>query len=181
MFIDITVEFKALVKDLTSRSEELGLVIPVKEKTRILGSGDSLPRQAEIIVKTVTSLSELLQQNKDAYLENLAVPGATSAMSDADRNQVFVTLKRAEAYLCTFREQPVSEGIQICIRTLYFNKKNCDINEWAGSAVKRKPNDIIIQIDAGADNIAKQCRSLIFKYQDELLKMTMADSAKVVF
>ena len=67
MFIDITVEFKALVKDLTSRSEELGLVIPVKEKTRILGSGDSLPRQAEIIVKTVTSLSELLQQNKDAY------------------------------------------------------------------------------------------------------------------
>ena len=92
MFVDITVEFKALVKDLTSRSEELGLVIPVKDKTRILGSGDSLPRQAEIIVKTVTSLSELLQQNKDAYLENLAVPGATSAMSDADRNQVFVTL-----------------------------------------------------------------------------------------
>merc|ERR1712029_143462 len=30
----------------------------------------------------------------------------------------------------------------------------------------------------GADNIAKQCRSLILKYQDELLKMTMADSAK---
>ena len=60
-------------------------------------------------------------------------------------------------------------------------KKNCDINEWAGSAVKRKPNDIIIQIDAGADNIAKQCRSLILKYQDELCKMTMADSAKVEF
>ena len=63
---------------------------------------------------------------------------------------------------------------------LYFNK-NCDLNEWASSAVKRKPNDIIIQIDAGADNIAKQCRSLILKYQDELLKMTIADSAKVVF
>merc|ERR1712130_650707 len=96
-----------------------GLVIPVKDKTRILSSSDSLPRQAEVIVKTVTSLSEL-QQNKDAYLENLALPGAAGAMSDADRNQ----------------------------------------------------------IDAGADNIAKQCRSLILKYQDDVSNMSLVDSAQ---
>jgi len=120
MYVDITLEFRALVKDLASRSGELGLVIPVKDKTRILSSSDSLPRQAEVIVKTVTSLSELLQQNKDAYLENLAVPGAAGAMSDADRNQ----------------------------------------------------------IDAGADNIAKQCRSLILKYQDDVSNMSLVDSAQ---
>ena len=28
-------------------------------------------------------------------------------------------LKGAEANLCTFREKPVSEGIQICFRILY--------------------------------------------------------------
>ena len=31
-----------------------------------------------------------------------------------------IKINGAEANLYTFREQPVSEGIQICFRTLYF-------------------------------------------------------------
>ena len=89
MYVDVTPEFRDLVKDLTARSEELGLVIPAKDKSRILGRSNGLTKQAEAIVRTVTSLADLLHQHKHAYLENMASAGAgTGAMSEADRNQV---------------------------------------------------------------------------------------------
>jgi len=121
MYVDVTPEFRDLVKDLTARSEELGLVIPPRDKSRILDKSNGPTRQAESIVKTVTSLADLLNQHRHAYLENMASAGAgTSAMSEADRNQV----------------------------------------------------------DAGADNIAKQCRNLIVKYKEDIAKMDTNVSAK---
>lgn len=121
MYVDVTPEFRDLVKGLTARSEELGLVIPPRDKSRILDKSNGPTRQAESIVKTVTSLADLLNQHRHAYLENMASAGAgTSAMSEADRNQV----------------------------------------------------------DAGADNIAKQCRNLIVKYKEDIAKMDTNVSAK---
>jgi len=121
MYVDVTPEFRDLVKHLTARSEELGLVIPTRDKSRILDKSNGPTRQAESIVKTVTSLADLLNQHRHAYLENMASAGAgTSAMSEADRNQV----------------------------------------------------------DAGADNIAKQCRNLIVKYKEDIAKMDTNVSAK---
>ena len=87
MFVDLTSDFRVIVTDLRSRSSELGLDIPEKDKSRILGHGSSLSRQVESIVKTVKSLAELLNQHKHSYLENHAVAG-TGAMSEAERNQV---------------------------------------------------------------------------------------------
>ena len=87
MYIDRLDDFRVLVKDLVSRSEELGLVIPAKEKTRILSHKSPLSRQADSIVMTVRSLSEMLHEHKTGYLESKMVHG-TSSMSDTERNQV---------------------------------------------------------------------------------------------
>ena len=87
MYIDRLDDFRILVKDLVSRSEELGLVIPAKDKARILSHKSSLSRQAESIVTTVKSLSEMLTEHKTGYLESRMVHG-TSSMSDTERNQV---------------------------------------------------------------------------------------------
>ena len=138
MYVDVTPEFRDLVKDLTARSEELGLVIPPRDKSRILDKSNGPTRQAESIVKTVTSLADLLNQHRHAYLENMASAGAgTSAMSEADRNQVFLQKKRCQM-------------------------KDC----------------YCVQVDAGADNIAKQCRNLIVKYKEDIAKMDTNVSAK---
>jgi len=118
MYIDRLDDFRILVKDLVSRSEELGLVIPVKDKARILSHKSSLSRQADSIVMTVKSLAEMLHEHKTGYLESRMVHG-TSSMSDTERNQV----------------------------------------------------------DAGADSIAKQCRSLIAKYREEVTKSSLSPSA----
>lgn len=119
MYIDRLDEFRVLVKDLVSRSEELGLVIPAKDKTRILSHKSPLSRQADSIVMTVRSLSEMLHEHKTGYLESKMVHG-TSSMSDTERNQV----------------------------------------------------------DAGADSIAKQCRSLIARYREDVNKSSLSSSAQ---
>ena len=87
MYIDRLDDYRVLVKDLVFRSEELGLVIPAKDKTRILSHKSPLSRQADSIVMTVSSLSEMLHEHKTGYLESKMVHG-TSSMSDTERNQV---------------------------------------------------------------------------------------------
>ena len=87
MYIDRLDDFRILVRDLVSRSEELGLVVPVKDKARILSHKSPLSRQADSIVMTVKSLSQMLHEHKTGYLESKMVHG-TSSMSDTERNQV---------------------------------------------------------------------------------------------
>ena len=87
MYIDRLDDFRILVRDLVSRSEELGLVVPVKDKARILSHKSPLSRQADSIVMTVKSLSKMLHEHKTGYLESKMVHG-TSSMSDTERNQV---------------------------------------------------------------------------------------------
>ena len=87
MYVDLTTEFRHLVSDMRDRSDELGLVIPVRDKTRILGTRSSVARQVDTVVTTVRSLAELLATHKRAYLETMSVSGA---MSDTERNQVII-------------------------------------------------------------------------------------------
>merc|ERR1719483_1783483 len=79
--------------------------------SRILGGqGHSLTKQAQKIVQTVRSLSDLLQQHRGAYVQNHAA--SSRQMGEAERDQV----------------------------------------------------------DAGADNIARQCRNLIVKFRSDVEK-----------
>ena len=143
MYIDRLDDFRILVKDLVSRSEELGLVIPAKDKTRILSHKSPLSRQADSIVTTVRSLSEMLHEHKTGYLESKMVHG-TSSMSDTERNQVNVDF-----------------------RNIHHRTKRSRINFT-------KMN---VQVDAGADSIAKQCRSLIARYREDVNKSSLSSSA----
>ena len=73
---------------LVSRADELGLVIPAKDKSRILGHQSSvLARQAAGIVATVRSLSDTLHQHKRQYLDT-NIGGGASSMTEPERNQV---------------------------------------------------------------------------------------------
>ena len=124
MYVDLTPEFRLVVSSLSSRAEELGISVTSKNKSRILGEKvrrpsmqsvrltglpqSGLRRQAEKIVLTVRSLSELLREQRDRYLDATTGVGA---MSETERNQV----------------------------------------------------------DAGAEEIARQCHQLISRYRESLL------------
>jgi len=112
MYVDLTPLFRTTLISVSNRATELGLVIPGKEKCRILGGkeGHSFTRQAEKIVQTVGSLASLLQEHKGAYVQNHAA--SSRQMGEAERDQV----------------------------------------------------------DAGADNIARQCRNLIVKFRNDVEK-----------
>ena len=104
MYVDVTPEFRLVVSSLVSRAEELGLSLATKDKSRILTekvtryqdiistklnlySQSGLRRQAEKIVQTVRSLSELLKEHRSRYLDNHAFAGG-GAMTETERNQV---------------------------------------------------------------------------------------------
>jgi len=111
MYVDLTPVFRATLSDVSSRATELGLELPSKEKSRILGAqGHSFTKQAEKIVQTVRSLADLLQEHKGSYVQNHAA--SSRQMGEAERDQV----------------------------------------------------------DAGADNIARQCRNLIIKFRTDVEK-----------
>ena len=111
MYVDVTPEFRLVVSSLVNRAEELGLSLATKDKSRILTekvtryqdliftkvnlySQSGLRRQAEKIVQTVRSLSELLKEQRSRYLDNHAFAGG-GAMTETERNQV-----ECQATLC---------------------------------------------------------------------------------
>jgi len=118
MYVDQTPLFRTTLTSVTSRATELGLVIPGKDKSRILG-GHNLTKQAQNIVQTVRSLADLLQDHRAAYVQTHG-GGTARQMGEAERDQV----------------------------------------------------------DAGADNIARQCRSLIVKYRNDVQKEKFNESAE---
>merc|ERR1712013_13810 len=118
MYVDQTPLFRTTLTSVTSRADELGLVIPGKDKSRILG-GHNLTKQAQNIVQTVRSLADLLQDHRAAYVQTHG-GGTARQMGEAERDQV----------------------------------------------------------DAGADNIARQCRNLIVKYRTEVQKEKFNESAE---
>jgi len=110
MYVDLTPEFRLVVSSLSSRAAEIGITVASKDKNRILGEKSGLRRQVEKIVKTVTSLSELLKEHRSRYLDNNLAFAGGGAMTETERNQV----------------------------------------------------------DAGADEVARQCRQLISQYREKL-------------
>merc|ERR1712168_338669 len=118
MYVDQTPLFRTTLTSVTSRATELGLVIPGKDKSRILG-GHNLTKQAQNIVQTVRSLADLLQDHRAAYVQTHG-GGTARQMGEAERDQV----------------------------------------------------------DAGADNIARQCRNLIVKYRNDVQKEKFNESAE---
>ena len=88
MYVDLTPLFRTTLSSVSSRATELGLVIPGKEKSRILGGkdGHSFSKQAEKIVQTVGSLASLLQEHRGAYVQNHAA--SSRQMGEAERDQV---------------------------------------------------------------------------------------------
>ena len=86
MYVDQTPLFRTTLTSVTSRADELGLVIPGKDKSRILG-GHNLTKQAQNIVQTVRSLADLLQDHRAAYVQTHG-GGTARQMGEAERDQV---------------------------------------------------------------------------------------------
>ena len=87
MYVDLTPLFRTTLTSVTTRATELGLVLPGKEKSRILGGqGHSFTKQAQKIVQTVRSLADLLQEHRGAYVQNHAA--SSRQMGEAERDQV---------------------------------------------------------------------------------------------
>lgn len=90
MYIDVTPIWRETVENLENRKDELGLVIPTKDKNRILGGTTvGVTRQAREIVSAIGKLSEMLDQHRIAYMSSQHTSPAV-AMSDAERDQVDV-------------------------------------------------------------------------------------------
>ena len=66
MYVDVIPLFCTSLASGTSRAM-LGLELSVEEETRILGGGHRLTRQAEDVVNTMTSLADLLQEQRGAH------------------------------------------------------------------------------------------------------------------
>jgi hypothetical protein len=82
---DLTPLFRTTLTSVTSRATELGLVLPGKEKSRILGGqGHSFTKQAEKMVQR--SLADLLQEHRGANMQNHAA--SSRQMGEAERHQV---------------------------------------------------------------------------------------------
>ena len=86
MYVDLTPLFRTTLTSVSSRATELGLNIPGKDKSRILG-GHNLTKQAQNIVQTVRSLADLLQEHRSAYIQNYG-GGSARAMGETERDQV---------------------------------------------------------------------------------------------
>jgi len=82
MYVDVTPQFKKAVEAIEERKEELGLVVPPKDKSRILASGSPLVKQAANIVNHVGQLGKVLGEQKKGYLQ------AHGGISDNERDQV---------------------------------------------------------------------------------------------
>lgn len=102
-----------------SRADELGLVIPAKDKSRILGHQSSvLARQAAGIVATVRSLSDTLHQHKRQYLDT-NIGGGASSMTEPERNQVMIQLTPNQYFvllalkICTRRRKNIFKALLI--------------------------------------------------------------------
>ena len=102
-----------------SRADELGLVIPAKDKSRILGHQSSvLARQAAGIVATVRSLSDTLHQHKRQYLDT-NIGGGASSMTEPERNQVMIKLTPNPYFfllalkICTRRRKNIFKALLI--------------------------------------------------------------------
>jgi len=85
MFVEVTAEFKSALESIEERKDELGLVFPSKDKSRILASTQSsLVKKAARIVQHVTELSQVLAAQRQGYVQ------AHGGMEDAERDQVDV-------------------------------------------------------------------------------------------
>jgi len=88
MYIDVTPVWRETVENIENRKDELGLVIPPKDKNRILGGTTLIvTRQAREIVSAIGKLSEMLDQHRIAYMSSQHTSPAL-AMSDSERDQV---------------------------------------------------------------------------------------------
>jgi len=84
MYVEVTAEFKNILESFEERKEELGLVFPPKDKSRILAPSSSLNKQANKIVRHVTELHQVLADQKQGYVQ------AHGGMDEEERDQVDV-------------------------------------------------------------------------------------------
>ena len=118
-----------------SRADELGLVIPAKDKSRILGHQSSvLARQAAGIVATVRSLSDTLHQHKRQYLDT-NIGGGASSMTEPERNQVMIQLTPNQYFflfvlkICKRRRKNIFKALLI-FDLIIRNTRNQSCEEW---------------------------------------------------
>lgn len=107
MYIDVTHLWRETVENIESRKDELGLVIPPKDKNRILGGTTlNVTRQAREIVSAIGKLCEMLDEHRIAYMSSQHTSPAT-AMSDAERDQVDIGAeeisKKCKSLITKFR------------------------------------------------------------------------------
>ena len=99
----------------------MGLVIPAKDKSRILGHQSSvLARQAAGIVATVRSLSDTLHQHKRQYLDT-NIGGGASSMTEPERNQVIQSTYSQHFVLIALKICSYIRGEKIFKGLLKFN------------------------------------------------------------
>ena len=84
MYDERTVEWRDVLEDLEKRKEGLGLVIPPKDKSRILAAPAGHIKAMTRIVETVAGLDKLLKEQRSAYL------AAHGGMLERERDEVDV-------------------------------------------------------------------------------------------
>jgi len=84
MYDERTTEWRGVLEDLEKRKEGLGLVIPPKDKSRILAAPATHIRAMTRIVETVAGLDKLLKEQRSAYL------AAHGGMLERERDEVDV-------------------------------------------------------------------------------------------
>ena len=98
-----TAEWKGVVEEVGKRRENLGIVIPPKDKSRILSAPATHIRAMTRIVETVSRLDKLLKEQRPAYL------AAHGGMLDRDRDEVDVGAdsisRQCRLLISKFREE----------------------------------------------------------------------------
>jgi len=84
MYDERTTEWRGVLEDLEKRKDGLGLVIPPKDKSRILAASAAHIRAMSRIVETVAGLDKLLKEQRSAYL------AAHGGMLERERDEVDV-------------------------------------------------------------------------------------------